>query len=336
MKIALIEASHWHTHLYFPAFNESTYRVVAVSDPIPQVSASVGKKFDANRFLEWGELIDAGGFDFAFVFGRHDEAAQVADKLLDLKIPFSVEKPGGLNAEQVRKLLDKSSRNGTYVSVPLILRNSEIGVDLLHDSAPDFSSVQMLSFRFIAGPLSRYPAANSNWMLDWAQAGGGCTINLAPHFIDLAIQLAGPITSVSAVMSESDIAPKIEVYSSLVLQHQFGAVSNIETGYLFPSSPKIQREFSFTMSSTKKYISSGEKKIIVWDKTTTSEQPLIIKSELDTDPLYEVFARQSLIEAERKKEPHVGLKDLHKVMTIIDAAYYSAANQGTQVAPENY
>ena len=51
--------------------------------------------------------------------------------------------------------------------------------------------IQYMTYRFIAGFAARYQQANCHWMLDPRSSGGGCTINLAPHFFDLALLLMG-------------------------------------------------------------------------------------------------------------------------------------------------
>ena len=49
------------------------------------------------------------------------------------------------------------------------------------------------SVQFIAGPPDRYLTHGSPWMVDINRAGGGCMVNLAPHFVDLFLRSAGAV-----------------------------------------------------------------------------------------------------------------------------------------------
>ena len=72
-------------------------------------------------------------------------------------------------------------------------------------------------------------------MLDPGLSGGGCTINLAPHFFDLALLLMGDQVRVrNATMSNAAWRYPIEDYSVVTLER--GAdICVIETGYLYPA-----------------------------------------------------------------------------------------------------
>src|SRR5436309_251770 len=68
-----------------------------------------------------------------------------------------------------------------------------------------------------------------------ALSGGGCTINLSPHFLDLALALMGPdVTVDQAVMSNAAWHERIEDYSCITLARGADRCV-IETGYLFPA-----------------------------------------------------------------------------------------------------
>ena len=135
-------------------------------------------------------------FDFALVFSRHSEMAGLAERLIARGIPFLIEKPCGLNLQEVRRVRLLSEKHGVYVSVPFIMRVSDLAARLSPAEGLTPEGYQHLSFRFIAGPVARYERGGCSWMLDKRHAGGGSTLNLGVHFIDLISSLTnGPITS---------------------------------------------------------------------------------------------------------------------------------------------
>ena len=73
--------------------------------------------------------------------------------------------------------------------------------------APIFAPT-IMSFRFIVGAPDRYEAAGAGWALDPAFSGGGSTINVATHFIDLFRLLTGKeVARISAIMRLTSISP---------------------------------------------------------------------------------------------------------------------------------
>src|SRR5688572_14075830 len=104
MKVALLEASHWHVPLYLDPLRAPGIEVVAVSDAEhvkgPEVAARFGCKLYASSY----ELLERENVEFAFVFGRHSEMPKFAEALIAKRIPFALEKPCGVSMAQVTKL----------------------------------------------------------------------------------------------------------------------------------------------------------------------------------------------------------------------------------------
>ena len=73
MKVALLEASHWHVPLYLDALDATGIDVVAVSDAEQVKGQAVAARFGSTLYSSSKELLDREKFDFAFVFGRHSE-----------------------------------------------------------------------------------------------------------------------------------------------------------------------------------------------------------------------------------------------------------------------
>src|SRR5262249_3977487 len=105
-------------------------------------------------------------------------------------------------------------------------------------SRVDGGRVQFMSFRFIAGPVTRYLDAGCAWMLDRSIAGGGCLLNLGVHFVDLChvLTAGAPVELESAVMSQVAGTQSVEDHALVVLRARGKVPCVIETGYLYPAS----------------------------------------------------------------------------------------------------
>jgi predicted dehydrogenase len=332
MKIAIIEAGHWHAPLYLDGFDAADIEVAAVSDVTSSGGKVIAKRFGACFYTDYKELIARENIDFAFVFGRHVEMPVIAESLIKERIPFSLEKPCGTSLEQVSRLLDLSEKANLYVAVPFIYRVSELVgiIRKLEGGLP--SEFTHLSFRFIAGAPQRYEAMGCPWMLDPEQSGGGATANVGVHFLDLFRLLSGQeVTSVSAVMSSATHNTPIEDYAAITLQTKSGTIGLVETGYTYQSQPADQREFSFTARSRCNYYRSSDGGITVHDLTQPSAPARTIPFETENDLFYPVYARHVLNEYRAGHQPHSGLREAHSVMQLLQASYASAAANGNSV-----
>jgi len=326
MRVALLEASHWHVPLYLDALERSGVEVVGVSDRENSKGAQIAARLRCPLYESYRELLDRTSVDFAFAFGRHVEMPQIGKALIERKIPFAIEKPCGTSAASVAELRVAAESASLYVAVPFILRVGDL-VRAMRDAEGALPTrIHHASFRFVVGPPSRYVQSGAAWMLDPAQSGGGCTINVATHFVDLLRLVTGQeIKTVSATMSSRDRAGGIEDFSVIVMTAADGAVGVIETGYTFPSDKVEQREFSFALSSDANYYRSGHDALLVTRRAARDEaRAATIPVGLDTDPYYGVFVERVLAEAKSGGRPIAGLREAEEVMRVLDAAYASA------------
>jgi predicted dehydrogenase len=82
MKIAIIEASHWHVPLYLNALETDQVEVAAVSDETSTRGPAIAARFGANHHVNWRQLVAEEQIDFALVFGRHDQMYDIAVDLI--------------------------------------------------------------------------------------------------------------------------------------------------------------------------------------------------------------------------------------------------------------
>ncbi len=324
MRVIILEVSHWHFPLYQEALRQADVEIVGVSDRQADFRDPIAAYFDCPGYADYKDLLNHQPIDFAFVFGRHVDMPRIAMSLIEGGIPFAIEKPGGVNAHDVASLRKRAEDRNLYVAVPFIFRVSPLLEEIRKIQGLLPADYGHLSFRFIAGPPSRYLENGSPWMLDPSLSGGGCTINLAVHFIDLVrVLTGGEVASVYARMSCRTHNTPVEDYSLIALTMSDGAVAMIETGYDFPMGGGEQREFTLSLSSSSHYLRTTDKGLCVYPRDSAGERPFDKVLNLETDDLYPAFVKRVLSDLSSGTPPVAGLADLEAVMRVVDASYRS-------------
>ncbi|MGF6411190.1 Gfo/Idh/MocA family protein [Paraburkholderia sp. MM5482-R1] len=256
--------------------------------------------------------------------------AELAERLITRGIPFLIEKPCGLNLQEVRRVRQLSEKHGVYVSVPFIMRVSDLAARLLPANGFTPEGFQHLAFRFIVGPIARYERGGCSWMLDKRHAGGGSTLNVGVHFIDLISSLTNsPITHVSAQMRTYRPDVTVEEQAVFTCRNAAGQIGVVETGYLYPSTAEDQRDFAFSISHTSSYVRGYADQLYI--KARGQQQGRATKVEYNTDEFYSVFLRRSWADLASGCPPVAGLREAEHAIAVVEAGYRSVANDG---APE--
>src|SRR4029450_5732034 len=116
MKVAIFDVSHWHFPLYLSALRDPDLQVVGISDTASFAGSEFADQLNCKLYGSNEDLLDKD-FDFALVFSRHSEMAGLAERLIARGIPFLIEKPCGLNLQEVRRIRLLSEEHRVYVSV---------------------------------------------------------------------------------------------------------------------------------------------------------------------------------------------------------------------------
>jgi len=323
MKIALIEVAHWHAPLYIDALASMGLCVAAVSDQNPDVAARIAARFGCNASVDYKAMLAEARPDFVFAFGRHRDMPAIAAHLVEQKIPFVMEKPMGRSASEVEALRVAAERENAFIAVPFVFRHSPIQ-QVINDlkSKGEFGDLTNAYFRFIAGPPSRYPKADSAWLLDPDVSGGGCTINLAVHFLDFSLRLleANRVSRVYAVPSRRKYGTAVEDFSTVVLSTDDDVVCTVETGYAYPQDKEHPRHFECCLTTTRGYMEIRDGAYAWASHDGTRVEKEIIT---ETDLFYPIFIRQTLDDLAAGNRPGASVGEMVKVMKLIDAAYRS-------------
>jgi predicted dehydrogenase len=316
MKIAFIGASHWHFPLYIdwlqPSKRPAGLKVIGLSDPDLSTIAGYARKLETEVFTDYKEMIDRYKPDFVYAFGQHNEQAQIAHDLIDRGIAFTIEKPLGLTGSDVERVQNKAEQKGVYCAIPFVWRYSAL-VDRFKQISPD--DFIHLSFKFIAGPPSRY-TKSSPWMLVPELSGGGCVTNLAVHFIDLALYLTNSPSAVIQSANYHYLDPyKIETFGTTTMKSTKGASMTIETGYAFPMDEQEKRVNRWDIVTKDGYHVISDNTYVRRIFGTPTE---INDVNLDSDIYYEVFAKESLAGYVNEEIPKASLLDMMRVRYLLD------------------
>ncbi|MFH1603351.1 MAG: Gfo/Idh/MocA family oxidoreductase, partial [Pseudomonadota bacterium] len=228
LKVCFVDVTHWHAPLYLPTLQQ-TVGVAALSARNPQTGREVAAGLGSRFYEDWRDMLRKEGPDFVFALGRHCDMAETARFLLEAGIPFAMEKPMGLNLQQVAELAELAARKKAFVAVPFSIRLSPWvrKIKELEGAAADFSYA---SFRFHAGPVSRYYDNGNVWNLKRNEAGGGCLINVGIHFPDLYLHLTGKqAKSVFAYTRNEVWGEEVEDFALVTVETQDGALCVIES-----------------------------------------------------------------------------------------------------------
>lgn len=322
-RTVIIGASHWHVPLYAQAIADR-HEVLGTSDPDMSRVEPLSHLWGGTLHSSWEELLGSyDGIDLAYVFAPHDAMRTICLALIERGVPVVVEKPAGISLDQVAEVRGAAETAGVPIAVPLVQRGGPVETWLAQAGSSIYESTQ-----FIAGPPERY-LLGSSWMAELERAGGGCMINLAPHFVDLFLQSSGARhVTVTAAISARLHGGDVEDYASLTLTTVDGRVATIQVGYAFPASP-LQRHCAYMRIG-------AEGAATIWSDgsasfTSTSGLTETSQLNVDSDPLYEPFVNKVADQLNHGFEGLPGIQDLEATMTVIWDAYSKAGRGGIGV-----
>jgi len=310
--------------MYVEALRQLDVNVVAVSDRDKTIAERVKDETRCRRcYQDYGQLLDGESVDFAFAFGRHSEMPSIAQALIDRNIAFAMEKPVAMDARRLGDLALAAEKKRVFAAVALVQRMSPMARLVVQwRGAGELGDFTHLCMRYIAGPPSRYRDAHSEWMLDKEQSGGGCTINLAVHYIDLFTYLTGKRPKyVSAQMNNLTYGEGIEDSSTIVLASEDRAIATIETGYARPDA--VPEEYH-AFCTTRSYITVRCDTMERDDRVGSSSRHDVRKGNS-----YLSFVRETLSQYEKGESPIASLRDMQSVMRIVELAYRSSTEKRT-------
>lgn len=311
MKIALLGVSHWHFPLYLPELTKGS--VVGISDDDAGIAVRYAQKYSCPAYQDYRQMIVETKPDFVFAFAPHYRMKEVTEHLLQWGIPFSMEKPAGLNSKEVEALYELCEQKNGFCSIPFVWRYSDTVNDLKKKYLT--TAIVHMSYRFIAGPPSRY-LDTSPWMLCQSTAGGGCMTNLGVHFIDMSLFLTDSCSAdTMASIYHYGATYDIETYATSVLRLQGGASLLLESGYAYPMSEESKRENRWTIVTENGYYTLADNHLEIREY---GKEPTSVLLNTDSDVYYAAYTKTTLNDWATGIRPRASLKEMLDVSRILD------------------
>ena len=143
-------------------------------------------------FRDWRELLESGMCDAVILTVPHFQHHEIAIAALERGIHVLCEKPAGVRASDVRRMLDAQAKS-----------TAKLGMFLQQRTIPLFNRIRQIVASGELGQLRR-----SNWIINtywrpdsyyasgawrgtWKGEGGGILVNQLPHYLDLWLYLCG-------------------------------------------------------------------------------------------------------------------------------------------------
>jgi predicted dehydrogenase len=229
-----------------------------------------------------------------------------------------MEKPMGHDAGEVEAIAAKAAARNAFVAVPLAQRYAPFARrarELL--SAGRFGLLSHIYARINRPGPARYPGWDCAWMLDPAEAGGGCLRNLGPHAFDMFLHLTGEGAEVTgAQISSRAHQYEVEDYASVLLRSASGILGTVEVGNGFPRDG-TDGEWKIAGRDAILTMKDGVLKLVTaaGDETFAGS---------DVTAPYFAAVRDALDQWRRGAPPTVGVHDCLKAVRLIDQAYERA------------
>ncbi|MBI2217317.1 MAG: Gfo/Idh/MocA family oxidoreductase [Candidatus Rokubacteria bacterium] len=320
IRIAAIEVRHWHS-LWDSAYlrhlaGMPDVELVGLHDPDAAIATKRAAVLGTPPvFTDYREMLDVTRPNFVIALGRHSRMAETAHHLIDHGYPFLMEKPMGVNAGEVRGVAEKAVAKGAFVAVPLIQRYQPFTArarQLLADGR--FGPLSHFYFRLNRPTSARYPAWDSPWMLDPAEAGGGVLRNLGSHGLDLFLHLVGEdAEAVGAQLSRRAHGQPVEDYASVLVRSAGGVLGTVEVGNTFPRDG-TDGEWKLAGRDAILVMRDGAMRLTTAGGDHTTPAPL-------PEPLALTALRDALDHWRRGAPPPISVHDCLRAVQLIDQAY---------------
>jgi predicted dehydrogenase len=212
----------------------------------------------------------------------------------------------------------KAAQLNAFIAVPLAQRYGPFATrarELL--AAERFGPLSHIYVRINRPGPARYEAWDCAWMLDPAEAGGGCLRNLGAHGLDMFLHLTGePAQVTGAQLSRRAHERRVEDYASVMLRSASGILGTVEVGNGFP-----------------RVGTDGEWKIAGRDAILTMKDGIMKLATADGDETipgadvtapYFTAVRDALDHWQRGALPPISVHDWARAVRLIDQAYERA------------
>jgi len=279
-RVALVGADHYHATSfpnYLRILENEGVNIVGVHAPDADVATRWAAEHGSTPYTDYRTMVETTEPEFVIALGHHAAMPDEFRYLVDVGVPFLMEKPWGTDATTVNALADLAEQRGAWVALPTPFRYSWFAeTAIAMRDRGELGAISHGLMRFNQPGIQRYRDLGSAWMLSKAETGGGALINLGVHGFDLCRYLTGEEPEVvSAVTSHAVHRLEIEDYALVTLRTPSGVIYVVEASYTFPGAGSDQeRKLSAERVFLRATTSGGEGvQIIGPSRNETSQAP---------------------------------------------------------------
>ncbi|MBK5537280.1 Gfo/Idh/MocA family oxidoreductase [Pseudomonas sp. TH05] len=342
LRIALIGAGNMGQQHYHHLKTLAEARLCAVADPGPQ-AAEVAAQWQVPHYADHRQMLAESRPDGVIVANPNNLHVSTALDCLAAGVPVLLEKPVGVQMDEVRQLVAASTTSGVPVLVghhrrhnPLIVRAHE----LVHGGA--------LGRLTTVTALWQLRKPDSYFEIPWRrEAGAGMLLTNLIHDLDLLRHLCGEVRQVQAMTSNAVRGFANEDCAAVLLQFDNGALGSLTGSDAVaapwsweldsgenPVYPRQADQPCYLLAGTGGALSIPQLKR--WQYAESSggwHQALqVVQESFSEDEALRLQLQHFVKVARREVEPLVSVADAARTLALIEAIR-EAAETGRACAP---
>ncbi|MCL4354023.1 Gfo/Idh/MocA family oxidoreductase [Patescibacteria group bacterium] len=187
LRVGLIGLGHQATGIHIPALlSMRQLEIVGLTSADHQTGEEISKNLQKKYFYNVEELLATAKPDFVIIAVPHSEYFNIIQKVAARKIHILKEKPLSLNLKEGKKLLKIAEQNEIEIMIGLQRRFNPVYKRFKEEVKKE------KNIFFFEGKYSiAVDNPHEGWRGDKKLAGGGCTIDMGYHMIDLLVWYFG-------------------------------------------------------------------------------------------------------------------------------------------------
>ena len=252
-------------------------------------------------------------------------------------IPFLMEKPLAINAEQAKPLIEKLEQNQLPNMIGYMARN----IDSFREGKKIIESGALGRILNVKGTVyvSQLFKQGKGWRYDPKLSGGGVLESQGSHLLDLLYWYFGRVTKVNAD-TLSVYSKGIEDFSHVILGFESGLKGWIDASWSVRFKRKMELKLDILGENGSLVLSDDTLDLFldtaVGDyrkgKTYLSANDLFSGVHIDIGGAKFTYQDQAFIKAiEMKSSASPSIKDGYHIQKIVDACYESASKDGAPI-----
>ncbi len=188
--------------------------LLACYDVDEQATRSLSEQYDARACATVEELL-ATDPEVVVVATVHDQLARLAERALEVGAHVLVEKPAGVSATQLERLIECQRASGRLVKVGFNHRFHP-GIARAAEEVHSGRHGELMHLRARYGHGGRV-GYDREWRAEPARSGGGELVDQGMHLLDLSHWLAGPLPLHCALLRTHFWDTPVEDNAALIL-----------------------------------------------------------------------------------------------------------------------